>query len=459
MTIDFDQLNWLAGCLDGQFHIDDITGFEEIAVRYRQWYGLEELDPGAFMDVLKARFHDSYWRVLIVPDCFDNPLNATLNSQSFFLKLFRDYPSVMPFYCPLDGMVLETNRLYPPFEALLYHLSELPLLYVFNARHRYFIPVDSRESVLDLFARLNTGENPRGFQQHSANPLAYFLQLSDLHLGRKDKVFTMDLLLKILDEKVPTLQSNYPLKIFITGDIMDSPSRKNMYLAGNYLNELKRRYHAEVQFVLGNHDMVTKGINVLPWQKAKVVAYLLAENVHLLPDVGVLLIKLNSSLSGNFARGMIGPRQLEELDDELSTIPDLSHYTPFVLVHHHLAPVQKADFLKKSWQEGNIVGKVVEKSKALIDSEEVLEWLEGHHIHYVLHGHEHIPALTKIADVYLMGAGSSTGLMKDGVGAFLSYNLIQYDVKKKKVIACTLYYEDGKGQSPKHIYTRRFEEE
>ena len=58
-----------------------------------------------------------------------------------------------------------------------------------------------------------------------------------------------------------------------------------------------------------------------------------------------------------------------------------------------------------------------------------------------------------------MGSGSSTGVMKDDSDRYLSYNLIQYDVSHKKVVSCTLFYEDEKRQLPKHIYTQVFKED
>lgn len=313
--------------------------------------------------------------------------------------------------------------------------------------------------LLAVLKALNDGEVPFEFALKEPSEMAYFIQLSDFHFGNSKKEIYSNVLLKMLDEQMTFLDTRYTVKFLITGDLMDSPSRKNMYQASEFLNELKRRYHADVQFVLGNHDMIVKGFNIFRRQKAKVVAYILAENVHVLEDVSVLLIKLNSSLHGNFARGMIGERQLQELDDELTTIDNLEQYTPFVMVHHHLMPVQKADFLKTSWKERFIVGKVVERSKTLVDSDLVLKWMANRHIHYAFHGHQHIPALNKDHGIYIIGAGSSTGVMKDDCDRYLSYNLIQYDVYDKKIISCTMFYEDERRQLPKHIYTQIFKEE
>ena len=50
----------------------------------------------------------------------------------------------------------------------------------------------------------------------------------------------------------------------------------------NFMNRLKRKYHSDVTFVLGNHDVIVYGLNILKKQKTKVVAYLLGENIKIL---------------------------------------------------------------------------------------------------------------------------------------------------------------------------------
>lgn len=460
MTYDFDQLNGICGYFAGQFNQYDLPDLDDIALLYSHLYGLEEETIASCLAHLQERFHKASWRVVLVPDFEEDDMSITLRSKPLFQHIYHAFPSLMPLYCPNDAQpVLQTNRLYPPFEDLLYHLKDLPLLYVFNDESRYYLKVDSRQDLLAVLKQLNDGINPKTLAKVFPNEMAYFIQLSDFHFGDSKRAIYSGVLLKMLDEQIARLETKYSIKFLVTGDLMHSPSRKNMYQASGFLNELKRRYHADVQFVLGNHDMVVKGLNIFRRQKAKVVAYILAENVHVLEDVKVILIKLNSSLYGNFARGMIGERQLQELDDELTTIQNLEQYTPFVMVHHHLTPVQKADFLKIKWREKSLVGKMVEKSKTLVDSELVLDWMKARHIHYAFHGHQHIPALNYENGIYIIGSGSSTGVMKDESDGYLSYNLIQYDVLQKKIISCTLFYEGEKRQSPKHIYTQVFKEE
>ena len=56
--------------------------------------------------------------------------------------------------------------------------------------------------------------------------IAFFVQLSDLHLGSKKKNIGRLALEDSLDQIVKQLRSYYPLKFLITGDLMNSPNRK-----------------------------------------------------------------------------------------------------------------------------------------------------------------------------------------------------------------------------------------
>ena len=69
---------------------------------------------------------------------------------------------------------------------------------------------------------------------------AYFIQLSDLHLGKNKRQKGLARLYASLDELMPRLTFIMGrLNILITGDLMESPNRKNMYLANDFMNSLK----------------------------------------------------------------------------------------------------------------------------------------------------------------------------------------------------------------------------
>lgn len=462
MMYTFDNLNDFVGYLSGTFTKNEVDDFYDVVSKMRLWYQFETFDLDNIVEVLKQRYLKSKWKVMIVPDFNDDPISNILRGQSLFAQIYEKYENIIPFLCPnkKEDAVLQTNHLYPPFEKLIYHLKRMPYLFIFNDENeQYFIEIDSRMALMNVLDKINQGEHPSKYQITHHDEMAYLIQLSDLHFGPKKHAKFKDHLLQLLDNQIARLPKRCIIKFLITGDLMDSPSQKNMYIATEFLNELKRRYHAEVQFVLGNHDMIVKGVNIFKKQKAKVVAYILGENVRVLEDLKIVLIKMNSSLSGNFARGKIGQRQLDEIDDELTTIENLDTYKPIVMLHHHLTPIHKADFLKKNWREKTFVGKISNMTKALIDNELVIDWMKQRHVHFAFHGHQHIPALNVVDNIYMIGAGTSTGVMKDDIDAYLSYNLIQYNLNTQKMISCTLFYEDVNGLLPKHMYTMKFKEE
>ena len=92
-------------------------------------------------------------------------------------------------------------------------------------------------------------------------------------------------------------------------------------------------------------------------------------------------------------------KQLNNIDEELAAIKNLGDYTIVAMLHHHLFPITRDDFLKQKWREKIFVGKIMDSSKALVDSRDLVEWLRKHQIQYVLHGHKHLPFLAVKKDV------------------------------------------------------------
>lgn len=453
-TYSFDDLNWMVGFFDGRFQNPNTSEFYHVVQALKERYQLATFDLDHILANLKERYQQATWKIVLVPSCQSKGVSQVMSSPYFMRSLIQCYPDFFTLYCPNENNIFQTNTLHPLFESLIYQLSDLPLLMATNGSQVYFRRVECRKDILAAYDMLEK----KGYLEdnRSTNDFAYIIHLSDVHLGDKSRRETLELLYHCLDQELRHLKSNYAFKFVITGDLMDSPRRKNMYMASAFINELRSRYSADVDFILGNHDVIVSGLNMFRIQKSKVVAYLLGESVKKLDDIQVLLIKLNSSLHGNFARGMVGQRQLDEVDEELTTVENLDHYTPIVLVHHHPLPVHKADFLKLKWTERSIVGRVVEKSKTLVDGEDLLEWMKKRQVHYVLHGHKHIPSLTYRDGIYVIAAGSSTGVVRDDMDAYISYNLLQFDVRRRRIVSCTLFYEDVAQKQPKHIYTRIF---
>ena len=282
-----------------------------------------------------------------------------------------------------------------------------------------------------------TSKNYKNYQDQQS----YFIHLSDLHLGTRKNNNGKVALLRSLDHFFETITPSIRPKILITGDLMNSPNRKNMYLASGFINDLKKRYHSDITFILGNHDMIVHGLNLFKTQKAKVVAYLLDENIKVLEKEKIILIKINSAYEGYLARGKVGALQLREIDNELSTIDCLHEYQMIVMIHHHVFPIDKAEFLKRKWNEHKVIAKLIDSSKELIDSDLLVDWLKKRHIRYILHGHKHIPFFKKHQQFFVVSCGSSCGIIKESKIKYLSYNVLKYDIATKKMELCLIYYD------------------
>lgn len=130
----------MSGYFAGQFKKSDLEDFYSIVGNFRRLYGLEVYDLDRCLELLKARFEKAKWRVLLVPDFADDPVSRTLCSEPLFQKIYREFTCLMPLLCPNepDHSVLQTNRLYDRYENLIYHLKDLPLLYVFNDQESHF---------------------------------------------------------------------------------------------------------------------------------------------------------------------------------------------------------------------------------------------------------------------------------------------------------------------------------
>lgn len=344
----------------------------------------------------------------------------------------------------IDDPVQNDISIYGPYSFFLkalYQIDKWPGILVFKDREYAFYPIHTKEDIEIIFSKIH---NQTVFKQNiSYQDESYFIQLSDLHLGTKITDAGLNILYNSLDELYCSLPLDNQLKFLITGDLMDSPNRKNMYAASTFMNHLKSHYHGDVTFVLGNHDVIVHGLNVFKRQKTKVVAYLLGENIKVFHDLKMIVIKIDSTSQGNLARGKVGLRHLQEIEDELLSIDNLDDYTLIAMLHHHILPLKKDDFLKTKWNEKLFMGKIADSTKALVDADEILQWLNKHHVHYVFHGHKHIPCVVKNGETYIMAGGASCGgETKERKSRYLNYNFLKFNHTEKKFQYCFIFYDD-----------------
>ena len=353
----------------------------------------------------------------------------------------------LSFYDPFFSFVCAMN-----------HADLWPGVLIFNQHQRVFTSISDQNDLKELINHIHYQDNLfevyASYQEDS-----YFLQLSDLHLGKNKRQKGLEQLYSSLDTLIPYLYSPYPLKVFITGDLMESPNRKNMYLANDFMNSLKKKYKANVTFILGHHDVIVHGFNMARNQKSKVIAYLLGENIKVIENEKIIIVKMDTTSEGNLARGKVGLRQLQEIDDELEAIDHIEDYTILVMLHHHVYPISKAQFIKTTWHEKTFINQIIETSKVLVDAPLLIHWLEKRNIRYIFHGHKHLPFFRKVNDKYYIAGGSATGGLKESRSRYISYNLMKYNFIQKQMRTCLIFYDDKAKAERQRVELYIFEED
>lgn len=418
---------------------------------------LDKMNPDYVIELVKYIETERNKYQIIVLSNFDysEPINSYLTSSQIIDDLSNEHISV--FNCR-QLIKKEDLSFYGPFRhfiTALYQIDRWPGFLVFKGEDCAFVPIYTTKDIEDVIFKI---EHDTIFSIRYLSPYdSFFIQLSDLHLGSKKKNIGRLALEDSLDQTVKQLRSYYPLKFFITGDLMNSPNRKNMYEASGFMKGLKKRYHGDVSFILGNHDVIVNGFNIFKRQKSKVIAFLLSEKIKVFEDEKIILIKIDSTVEGNLARGKVGQKQLSDIDKELAEIENLSDYTLVAMLHHHLFPITRDQFLKQKWREKLFVGKIMDSSKVLVDSSDLIAWLRKHQIQYVLHGHKHLPFFSEQEGMYVIAAGSSCGSgAKEDKSRYLSYNVLKYDHKYKRFKYCFIIYDDMTLQDRQRIIINIF---
>lgn len=389
-------------------------------------------------------------QVLMIPD---------LDSEN---KYHLDIEDKSIDYYEVDDILSKRDlSFYDPFPAFLTAINHCDCwggALIFNRENEVFYPIHSQEDVDLVLNALNNKDTVFDVLRNE-NQESYFIQISDTHLGREKTIKGLAQLYTSLDHIIPKLHSPYKPKFLITGDLMESPNRKNMYIANDFMIELKKKYKGDVTFILGNHDVIVHGLNIARRQKSKVIAYLLGEHVKVIENEKIVIIKIDSTSEGNLARGKVGVRQLAEIDDELDAIENLEEYTIIVMVHHHVYPISKAQFIKTKWHEKTFIGRIIETSKVLVDAHLLIDWLDKRGIRYVLHGHKHLPFFRREDRKYIIAGGSSTGSLKESGSKYISYNLIKYNHIDKKMKTCLIFYDDKTKMDCQRVEVYLFEED
>lgn len=400
-------------------------------------------------------------KAIFLPGFGRRTVDKHLNSHNVTETISEICPldSCLPLASPMElpGKEIWLKNSFRYFSTPMRHIDEWPAVLLWNDKESIFLPISNLDELTKIFRCVRYANSLASIKSlfPRKKRIAYFLHLSDLHLGASISARTRMRLLQLIKNEVSNLEMDTKTYPIITGDLMESPTEENKLLMDEFLFSLKNIGLENAIYVLGNHDVNTKGLR-FSRRGAKEVIMSLEKKTHILKDMGVVLIRFNSNMDGKFARGKITEDQLKDVGNELDEIKDGTKYNCIALLHHHPIPIKKPKWYKREWYE-KICFIWSEDTMKLVDSEPFLDWVKEKNINLILHGHKHIPQMQPFKGINIIACGSSTGKVKnvEKGKTYLSYNLIKYDLKRRKPASCVLCFEDLLGTGVKHLQARK----
>lgn len=256
------------------------------------------------------------------------------------------------------------------------------------------------------------------------------LHLSDLHLGTKASQKAQVFLRANISREIGEVDH-----LVITGDLFDSPLKRQAQQFENFSNDLKIMGFERAIVVPGNHDQRILGNSVLGFGKRlQQLAELRWSSIVPDDDRRLVFLCFNSSHGGQFARGRIDAEQLLSVAtrfDVDNVRGRFDGYLRVALLHHHPYP-----YLGDHQREQPIIDprnwKGHEKFVGMDEGDDFLSWCAGRGVSLILHGHKHRPRLV-VEDLpsidgrkqMICTAGCGTSLGANG--SPLSYNIVEWN--------------------------------
>jgi len=208
----------------------------------------------------------------------------------------------------------------------------------------------------------------------------------------------------------------------VTGDLMDSPDDKHLNIVRSFLDFLNGLGTDEPVIVLGNHDVRKDGyLN----ENYKTAFNLPNSRAVWFDEEQTGLLCVNSVTGGKLARGYVGEAQLMDLGSEIDRKRNNNEFTLLAMLHHHPVEVSYPEWYLRPFYE-RMLGSKFEKTDQLEDADLFLEFINQRKIASIIHGHKHIPQLTKTSSgTPVFGCGSTVGkVATTDVGTYMSMNII-----------------------------------
>jgi len=258
-------------------------------------------------------------------------------------------------------------------------------------------------------------------------PAFNLLQLSDLHFGAS--AVTNPKLAYVeqhLRDRIDVVRNNGGVvQPVITGDLMDTPSKKNLEEFKAFRNRLTDYSKTEVVCIPGNHDMRQKGFL---WRNWEALAGLEWSSVVASDVCTVVFLCFDTSRDAKLAQGRIADDQFLDVATRLTELHrrgDFSDYISVALTHHH--PFSTRD---DEIDTLPFLGIREERFLRMENGDHVVRWCASNRVPLILHGHKHKPRFVgqeiefegRTRLVRAVGCGSSFGIE----GKPLSFNWITW---------------------------------
>lgn len=344
---------------------------------------------------------------------------------------------------------------FPNFDIALKQADLWPAVMFWDRDNDFaFVPVKNENELMDLYEMLyfepNSIAQIKRYASRRKESSHYYFHLSDLHLGAKNIEVTERRLKSLIKTQLSTLESDDKVDFIVTGDAVDSPSKVNNNEYIDFSEFLESKSGKEPIFVLGNHDVNKVGLAFNRNNQTLANAVGRYPKIEVNNEIKVIFLLFNSNTNGHLAEGEIGQEQMAEMGNILDNVPDVWKYKLVAILHHHVVHIDKPDFYDERWYKKILPKDFLENSLRLIDADLFLEWLKQRNVKLVLHGHKHIPFISKYDGMHIISCGSSTGQVthKDRRKTYLSYNVLKFT---KDTVVCSQFAEELLGAGVKDI--------
>ncbi len=292
-----------------------------------------------------------------------------------------------------------------------------------------FMKMEYKQSFQEIF------EN----DSHKVN----ILHLSDLQIGNKISSQRIHHVKSLIVKLIEELGEESAIIPVITGDLLDNPSETHLEQVRQFWGFLSGLGTEEPIYVLGNNDVRKDGNinelykNAVGFNNSKIV-WLEKEKVG--------LVCINTVMQGNLEVGSVDQEQIEEIEYELVRKKNVEDYKLIVLMHHHpMVHESQAKVTRDFFQK--IVGSGFPRTEAIVGSKAMLNYFSQYSVAAYLHGHRHIPLISKTANnVPVVGCGSSIGSVSKHDGSvYFSVNIVSLNKTSEKIATRLLAYRKPSG--------------